>query len=470
MRGLSSLNILHRILKAFFLLNKIFFANQTMGLFDRLFGRTIEKSRPNVKFGRFSDAYKTDAQYEAWHRSLEKFDDGNHFDAYEDFFDYLAAPEGGNVAYQRLGDTHFNFELFQGSKAVKGYSDGRRFRAEAKVVRADHSNVGFMRRLIEKNFSLRYSRFALDQNGDVVIIFDTYLLDGSPHKLYHAMNELATTADKMDDLLVDEFSMLHPLGTDHTEELPQALKEAKYDFTIKTVKAVINDMEHGQPDATLYPQATGYQLLDLIYKLDYLVRPEGYMMETFERINRTYFKQDERSVFEKNLRFYKELETLIARPKEEFFKEIYTTTSTFGMTQVVDHARLSAFIDEVIKECDWYTKNKHENIVLAITGYIVGYSLFYWAVPRPDKELLHLYYEIIEADYFRSLGFPIEYFHENGKFNRSAIKVEVNKIIKSNRRKFPTLSIDTTLLVYGSTAEFAKSFLQMIKEMEIEEP
>ncbi len=438
-----------------------------MGLFDSWFGRIDEKEKqPNIKFGRYSDSYKTDQQYTAWQDSLDKFDDGDHFEAYGDFFDYLGDPEKENVIYQKLGDTHLDFEFFQGSKKIKGYSDGRKFRAEAKVVKASQTNVGFMRRLLEKNFELKYSRFALDANNNVVIVFDTYLLDGSPQKLYYALNELATQSDKMDDLLIDEFNMLSPIETEHIKLIPDEEKEAKYNYITTTIKDVMDRVEHGKLDANIYPQAIGYMLLDLIYKLDYLVCPEGFMMELFERMNRDYFQEDGKSIIEKNNIFKKELINLVARPKQKFFAEMYGTLSTFGLTQVVNHEKFRGFVDEVIKEYDWYAKNKHYDVAMAITGYIVGYCLFYWAVPRPDRELLHLYYEIIESDYFKSLGFDHD-FMENDKFNKSTIKKEIQQIIKSNKNKYEGLVADTTLLVYDSKHEFARSFLTMMKEMDV---
>ena len=191
------------------------------------------------------------------------------------------------------------------------------------------------------------------------------------------------------------------------------------------------------------------------------------MMETFERINRDYFKEDERSIVEKNKEFSKALEKLSKRPKAEFFEEMYGTTSTFGVTQVVDHERLAGFIDEIIKEHDWYVKNQHFDVALAMTGYIVGYSLFYWAIPRPDKELLHLYYQIIESDFFDELGYDSDYYDKE-KFNKYAIRKAINEIIKSNKKQFDILIADTTLLNYTTKHDFARSFLMMIHEMQVE--
>ena len=45
-----------------------------MGFFDRLFNRGVaeEEEQPSIRFGRYSDSYKTAANYQAWDDSLEK--------------------------------------------------------------------------------------------------------------------------------------------------------------------------------------------------------------------------------------------------------------------------------------------------------------------------------------------------------------------------------------------------------------
>lgn len=439
-----------------------------MGLFDNWFGNTGDKkTQPKIKFGRYSDSYKTEEQYEAWQRSLDKFEEGNYFDAYEDFFFYLGDAKEENVVYERTGATSFTFELYQGSQVIKGYVDDKKFRAETKVATAKSLHIGFMRRLLEKNFTLQYSGFALDTQNDIFVVFDTFIIDGSPQKLYHALNEMATNADKMDDLLITEFDVLNIAESNHITVIDESEKEIKYQYTQNTLQNAFKNIETGKLDANIYPQAIGYILLDAIYKIDYLIRPEGYMMESIERINREYFLNNQRSVVEKNKTFLLELEELQKRSKTDFFKELYSTKSTFGVTQVVNHERLSTFIEEVIKEHDWYLKNGHDVIALAMTGYIVGYSLFYWALPKPCKMLFHLYYEIIEHEYFATLGFEYEYW-KNKELNKSAIKRKIAEIIKTNKEQFYDLSADTSLLEYENIYDFSRSFLEMVQEMEID--
>ncbi len=437
-----------------------------MGLFDRLFRVSRDKiKQPDIHFGRYSDSYKADRKYDEWDKSLDLFEQKQYLSAYTSFFEYLKDDHEENVSYT-VEDDKISFELYQGSKKVFGIASKDHVMAEAKVAQSDKPNVGFMRRLLEKNFQLKYSRFALDETEDISIIFNTYTIDGSPFKLYYALKELAINADKLDDLLIDEFDMLHPVEMGHITEIKTEQKEVKYHFIIKEIKKILDRIDNGRLDANQYPSGIAYALLDLSYKLDYLIRPEGYLMETIERIHRKYFAQDGVSSIHINHELRTEFESLLERDKEEFYKEMYRVKATFGITTPINHEQLANFIDAELKNMDWYIENGHRDYALAVPGYITGFCLFNWAPPRPVRELIHLYFEVMEIDFFKSLGFQLD-FHDNEKLNKSAIKDEIQNIVKNNVRKFPKFKPNTKKLNFDSKFSFAKSFLLMIRDLDL---
>jgi hypothetical protein len=69
----------------------------------------------------------------------------------------------GNVLYERTQDGG-RFELVQGSKIVRGNFDEKQLQAEVMLARMAEPNVPVMRRLLEMNFHLYYSRFAFNDN------------------------------------------------------------------------------------------------------------------------------------------------------------------------------------------------------------------------------------------------------------------------------------------------------------------
>ncbi len=438
-----------------------------MHFFNRLFGHPHEEQQPTIKFGRYTDSFKESQQYDAWDLAIEEFERENYLESYDAFFRYLRDEKEDNVKFWREGN-EIHFEILQGSKKVFGFANKKKFKAEAKVAKANDLNIGFMRSLVEHNFDLKYSRYALDEHNDICILFDTYTLDGSPYKLYFALKELATNADKQDDLLLDEFEMLEPLDSFHLNELSDEIKQIKYDFIIREIDAVFKEIDEGKLNADRYPGGIAYLLLNLCYKLDYLTKPEGFMMETLERIHREYFSNNDDNTTKKNNLLRKEFQKLLERPKEAFFKEMYEVTTTFGITSPVNHDKVVSFIDGELSNMDWYKDNQHLKVALAIPGYIAGYCLFYYAVLKPDKDFLHLYFQIVEADYFKQLGFTTNYYDpEKESFNEKRIKNAIRKIAETNKEKFPNLNPNIANLAFGSLPDFAKSYLQMVRNLDL---
>ena len=438
-----------------------------MSFFSKIFGGAEEvKAQPRIKFGRYSDAYKSKGQYAAWDKSLELFDEDKYMAAYESFFTYLCDVEEQNVQWQREGDL-YQFRVLQGSKVITGTASAKKLRVETVVAKTDALNIGFLRRLVELNFDLKYSRYALDDSGNIIMVFDTYTLDGSPYKLYFAIKELATNSDKQDDLLIDEFDMVHLSDIGILQMIPDKEKEVKYAFFKKKIGEVLEIYGSGRLSVQKYPGAFAYLFLNLSYKLDYLTKPEGFVMESLERMHRVFFTKDGKSNVYKNQTLQKEFKKLKDRPQEDFFKELYNVTSTFGITNPVNHDQVVNFIDGELHNMDWYQENNHEEIALAIPGYVVGYCLFNYAVPKPDKDLFHLFYQIVEIDYFKALGFELDYIQEDGKLDRKAIKRAIERIEKNNEDTFPKFSPNTRLLKYGSLVSFSASYLEMMRELDL---
>lgn len=439
-----------------------------MGFLDRLFGSSSPSSTPapDVAFGRYADAYKSPAQLGEWERCMQLFDQGERLTAYKAFLHYLQDPQLQNVSWKEENGG-IDFELRQGSRRVIGRADADKVKAESKIAKAADLNVGFLRRLLEFNYTLKYSRFALDPDNFLSIRFDTSAIDGSPLKLYHALRELATHADKQDDLLLDEFRSLSPAESPDSLPMPEAEKQLKYDFIVREIQAAFALLDAGKPDSNQFPGGYAYLLLALAFRLDYLVRPEGFMMDTLERIHGIYFAQDGRNPQLKLLALRKEFQKLLDRSKEDFFKEMYRTRSTFGVSQPVHHDRVKAVIEGELPNMEWHLKEGHAALALSIPEYIAGFVLFHYAPPKPDRELLHLFFEITEPEFFRALGFKSELLGPDGLPRKNALAAAFKNIADRNRLQFPAFRPDANRLNYSTLPLFAKSYLEMIKDLDL---
>jgi hypothetical protein len=438
-----------------------------MSLLQRLFGAgpsTIQQ--PDIPFGRYTDAYKTQTQLAAWDQALELFESGRLMQAYRQLFVYLRDDHEDNLRWKDEGDV-LHFEFQQGSRIITGIANAQKVKAESKIARADDLNVGFLRRLMEQNYTLKFCRYALSPENCLTIVFDTPARDGSPLKLLHALRELALSADKQDDLLLDEFQMLQPAETPVGIPVPEPEKAVKYAYIRREIEAAFAEMDRGKPGPNQFPGGYAYLFLELAFRLDYIVKPEGYMMDMMERLHQIYFSKQDQNVQAKLFAIRKELQKLLDRPQEDLHKEMYRTRSTFGINPPVGQDRIKSLIEGELPNMDWHLNQNHTMLALAVPRYIAGYAMFHYAPPKPIREMLHLFFQILEQDVFVQLGFQLDFIDQDGRLQKRSILQAIKRIAETNSREYPGLKPDTKQLDFNSPVRFARTYLEMIKDMNL---
>ncbi|MCB0602904.1 MAG: hypothetical protein KDC28_16820 [Saprospiraceae bacterium] len=431
-----------------------------MHIWDRLFKHKEAAGEPPLRLGRYTDLYKEEGQYNSWDRALDAYDSESYWDAIQHFMDYLRDP-GLDNAKSWIEDHTLQFSFFQGSKQIFGRASSTHVRAESRIAFSQDMNIGFLRRLIEQNFALKYSRFTLDDKNYITLVFDTALVDASPYKLYYALKELAVHADKQDDLLISEFRDLDPVNTGHTVALTMDELEHKYKYFQHQIHSTLTFLDSARINYMQYPASIGYLLLALCYKLDYLLVPQGTLMEAFEKMHRLYFAKDNETLYQKVTQLRHEIEVLQHISREEFDQQLYLTKSTFGITTPVNHQQIQELIQSEFSNINWYMENDFPEISLAICDYLVGYCFFNYALPEPDRDLFRLYYRIREESYFRDLGFPPRYL-QNGKLDKKNVRKSLEAIEEEYRNRFPHLRLTVHDLNYEDQAMCARSFLAMV--------
>lgn len=395
------------------------------------------------------------------------FDEENFLEAFQAFFAYLRDPEEDNVKFQLEGEKLY-FELYQGSKRITGFADHTQFRAQARIARLGQVPGSLFQRLAAENYELKYGRYAIDEARCLCLVFDSDLSDASPHKLYTALKEIALKADKQDDLLVSEYRELLPVEISHLRQLKPEEKKAKLAFLTEKVDETLDYLKSNHLNPEEHPGAIAYLLLDLIYKLDYLLIPEGHTMEALERMHRMYFAHErDQPVTFKNVRLIGELQELRQRAPESFKEELYAGKSTFGLTLPVSHDRVSRNIRRDLRNMDWYQDNGYPKVALALPGYIIGYSLFNYAPPPPVRDLFHLYYRIRENDYFQRLGYQQAFLSADGRPARRAIRSAIQEVTDRHRWEYPRLRPALAQLDYNNLTNFSRKYLEMIVDLDL---
>lgn len=436
-----------------------------MSFFKNIFSHYSESLElPKIQFGRYSDSYKKEIKYDAWDQALQKFIDEEYIQAYRLFFNYLRDDEHDNVTISEDKGI-ISFSFVQGSKIITGTADSTKVYAEAKIAKLHQPNIGIFRQLLEENYQLKYSRYTIDDNQNVTIVFSTSSLDGSPYKLYYALKELAVVADNTDDILVSKYSELEAINFSHIRKVSEHEKSIKYKFLKDKIESLEMVLKNTKLDVNKHPGGLSYLYLDVVYKLDFLIKPEGYCMDAFAKINSLYFKDKIMSVEQKNSKIYQVLKELSNYPANKFYNELYEVKSTFGVTTPSGHGPISNFILDEVENMNWYLKSGHYSFALAIPSYIVGCSLYQYSLPAPMRELFLLFYKIVEHTFFKNLGFDCKYVSEAGVLDDENIRKAIKNIVKSHEEDYNLLKFHKKKLVYSDVYSFAKSFLIMIAKM-----
>ncbi len=427
--------------------------------------KKIESPEPDIKFGRYSDNNKSVEKVQRWNEADNLFKNKDHHQSFAAFFDYLKDQSVENVFHEQKGSDG-SFLLYQGSKIIKGSYDKEVLQAETTLARMPQPNVPVMRRLLEMNFTLNYTRYAI-KDDKLFMKFDSDIETANPGKLYYGLKELAIKADKQDDLLVQDFATLLPVETNHIIEISEQEKEIKYKYFQKWITETLELIT--TVDADKYSGGIAYLLLALVYRIDFLIVPEGKLLVEIEKIIEIYFKKDDRLVTQKNAEMIEELMKLQSRSKEEVFPYLFQSRYTFSVVTPQNHKALADAIYNANQNIAWYKENKHLQIAVQISEYSLSYSQLTYSLPRPLTELFLIFMMTNYPEFFEQLGFKKHYYNKKkNEFNKEAILQAIENIQQVWAQKYPGLKMKTDRLKFDNLLSFNQSFTTEIEFLNVE--
>jgi hypothetical protein len=426
-------------------------------MFEKLFGWGKKKEAPatEIPFGRYSDNNKPLAKVNRWTDADSFFKEKRYPEGLDAFFDYLRDDIAQNVTYERNGNDG-KFQIFQGSKIVRGVFDGERVRAEVTLAKMPQPSVPVMRRLLEMNFSLYYSRFALD-NDRLCMRFDSNIDAANPSKLYYGLKELATKGDKQDDLLVQDFSVLQTTDDDHIIPITDKEKEIKFDYLQRWLSTTLDLI--ATLDADKFSGGIAYMLLALVYRIDYLVTPEGKLLNDLERIAGIYFKKDERPATEKNRDMIEEFRKLQGKSKEEIFTYLFRSRYTFSIVAPQSHRAITDSITAANQSMVWYRDNSYPQIGTQVTEYGVSYCQYSYSLPKAITDLFSLYMQVNYNDYYLAIGYRDVYYDATrNQLDSQAIIDRIKAIQERWKEKYPQMDFKIANLRFDNLINFGNTF------------
>lgn len=425
----------------------------------------IQVVNPVIQFGRYSDNNKSVEKVEKWNEAESLFKEKNFLQSIACFFDYLRDDEVDNVIHtQENGVGTFTF--YQGSKIIRGRYDVNGLKAETRLARMPQPSVPVMRRLLEMNFGLYYTRYGEDGEA-LFMLFDSDIQTANPSKLYYGLKELATKADKQDDLLVQDFTTLLPIDTEHIIDIPEEEKAIKLKYFKQWIQQTMDMIS--TVDADKYSGGIAYMLLSLAYRIDYLIVPDGRLLTELEKIVEIYFRKDDRLVTEKNQEMIDCYQRLLSKDKESFYPYLFRSRYTFSIVTPQNHKTIADAIYNANQNIAWYRENRLPDIAAQISEYGLAYCHYSYSLPRPVSELFHLLMMTNYSDYFQELGFQDNYYNrETNQYNQEAIIERIRAIEIRWKEKYPELHFNTEKLKFDSRVSFNQSFTTEIEYLNLE--
>lgn len=415
---------------------------------------------PPIIFGRYSDNNKTVYKTNCWANADNLFNEKKQLQSIDSFFEYLRDDEVQNVITAKT-ENGYSFVFYQGSKVVRGNYNTQTLSAEVALAKMNEPSVPVMRRLLEQNFNLYYSRYALNNNC-LCMKFNTPVEVANPNKLYYAFKELATKADKYDDLLIQDFLTLQPVDTEHIQDLPVAEKDIKYNYLMKWIRDAIKEVE--QMDAEKMSGGITHLLLNLAYRIDYLIVPEGRLLYDLEDLITGYFVKDEKQVQEKNKCMLNAFKKILEKTKEDVYPCLYRSRHSFAVTVPQTQKVISETIFGANQNTAWFKENNFQNIAQQVSEYGLAFCQYNYSLPRVITDLYHILMRVSYSDYFNELGFKEELYNNNTKtFNQELIEQNIIKTINQWKEKYQQVAFKTENLKYDSLVSFTQSLTAEIE-------
>jgi hypothetical protein len=207
-------------------------------------------------------------------------------------------------------------------------------------------------------------------------------------------------------------------------------------------------------------------MLALVFRIDYLITPEGKILNQLEKIASAYYVKDDKSSNQRNPSMTAGFKKILERSKEDIFSQLFRSKYTFSIVVPQNIKLVSEAIETALRNMEWYRDNNYPDIANKVMEYGFSFSQYSYSLPKPLTDLYRLFMQINYSDYFKALGFKKEYYNEAvNNFQEDEIKEDIEIIIGAWKLKYPSLNFKTRKLKFDTLVNFNYSFLQEVAEL-----
>lgn len=420
-----------------------------------------------IPFGRYSDNNKTYSQIQKWYEAESCFKREEYDCTLDLFLDHLCDQDTGNVICKKENSSFF-FQLVQGSAIIEGQGNDKTITARANLPTVSARATPVMNRMLLRNYSLRYARFALDEPGGFCMLLDIPVKMASPNRLYYGLRELALNADQLIGELNTDFDNPRLPSEQAPKPIPEKEIDVKFKYFHQWINESLKQVADLQADA--FSGAIAYLLLTTVYRIQFLITPEGVIQKKLDDLTDFYWrKKDELSLLSRNEYIAVGLRALLDVSRDEFAQSLYHSRKTFSEVAPPPRNKMAEHIRGANRDAEWYIVNQYEHIARVIVEYGIVYSLYSYSVPTIITQLSTVLLYTLHTDFFNEMGIHVELFQqEKGRLNPKRINAGVYFILNEWTEKYPQLRWDQSRILFDDILNFARTYSEQIASLNLE--
>jgi hypothetical protein len=421
-----------------------------------------------LRMGRYSDAYKSAAQRTAWEQAVRWFSKRAYLRSMQYVLHYLHDPMEQNLHW--MSDRHGNisFELLQGSRKISGACTTMKVEGITTLGMMSSYSEELLRTLLEINYGLQYCCYALEESGRIVMHFSLPVEEAIPDRVIAALRELALESDRMDDLLVDRFPDMQPVREPHVRAKPVEEVMLRVSWFRHKVSHLIAWYHQEQRLHEKYPVGFSFALLDTLFKMEFLLTPQGPLREIIDELLSQYLHNRSIVLRDQHQWALRKLEVLMAQSDEELGREFYDVTATFSQVAQIAPGQWNLLLKPALDQWEIYQHGATRAYLRYIPGYIMAYCLYKYEFPGFWRDLVALYYLLTEPEWAQGLRCPRIGFYSGGRPDKRAINKTLRSLEAEWQDRFIITDFNPAGLNYKDEDQFGESWLQMMANLKIE--
>lgn len=422
-----------------------------------------------LKFGAYCDNNKNRKQLEAYNQAWEDFDAQNYFQGVENILFYLKDENEGNLQIISNENGSLSFEMYQGSAKLTGSFDGNRFYASAVITKLEKASSIVMRKLLDRNQGLLFSRIALktDKTLSAIMSYTVQML--KPDVIYYGLRELLLLADELDDFLILNFgNAVSEADSSLKLQIPEQEIDLKYKYAQKWITETLQYLNtFNRPDLANY---NVYILLTLVTRISYLCAPKSFLEEKLIEISSSYWinsqdgTQPQSTLMSQMIQKIHEIQNI---PEQEFKACLYRTRDSFHKGNVMNFKSIKESLDWGIDMIKYLQNNNFHSHALYLTEYTFGCLLFDYNTLNIINKIYHLEMMLIHEDFFQELDIiSPELIDNNGVFKKDFVESYIKEVVDKHKELSPDpIVFDYSSIDYTNKLTFCMSLCTSTSKM-----